>query len=824
MTLLSARPFQWQRPMNSQTTANNCQCCACRWARIALDAQVRSISILLVVAGFCNGPSLSAQVLPRANPRPAAHFLEQSTFGPSAADVASVEAMGSGAWLQQQFQAPESVIADGLSGSGVRYQLFLNMANGPDQLRQRMIFALSQIIVVSSNKTGSGPEMTPWVRLLSRSAFGNYRTLLREVTLSPTMGKYLDLAYSRKASSTSSPNENYPRELMQLFSIGLWELNQDGTFKVNALGQALPSYTQSQIKELARALTGWTFPTRPGATPSNSNPEHFVGEMLARTTTHDTGSKTLFGGVTLPAGQSTTLDMEAVIDNIFHHPNVPPFVATRLIRSLVTSNPSPAYIKRVADVFADNGQGVRGDLQAVLTTILTDPEAASFAAEDGRLKDPIMHAIGLGRALGAQISNPSAFDYIFSNLTQSLLAPTTVFSFYSPLAALPGHTDLFGPEFQIYPPALAVQRANFIYSILNGSFSSSFAVDLAPFAAIAGNAAALVDRVNETLMFGRMSPELRDLLLAATNATAATSTRERALGALYLAAISSEYSVYSDNSGAGSPTVQPPTGLVAVSIIGTTVTLQWKPPLIGPLASSYVMEIGTGPGQVVASLPTGSPSPRVSFDAPRGAYYVRIHTISGAAKSRASSEIRVYVNMATGPTAPANLLGLVNGSSMTLSWRNTFGGGAPTSLMLDVTGPTMVTIPLGVTETFTFASVPPGNYTFSVRAANAAGSSGASNPVTLTFPTTCSGSPQMPINFVVTTLGNRASVNWTSAARGAAPTRYDVNVTGTYTDRFPTTARTLSGVIGPGTYSLSVRAVNPCGNSGFTAAQTITIR
>jgi predicted phage tail protein len=198
--------------------------------------------------------------------------------------------------------------------------------------------------------------------------------------------------------------------------------------------------------------------------------------------------------------------------------------------------------------------------------------------------------------------------------------------------------------------------------------------------------------------------------------------------------------------------------------------------------------------------------------------------MSGAAKSRASSEIRVYVDMPTGPTAPANLLGLVNGSNLTLSWRNTFGGGAPTSVTLDVTGPLTTTLTLGVAETFSFAGVPPGTYTFSVRATNGFGSSGSSNPVTLTFPTTCSGSPQTPINLFASTSGNTASVTWTPAAGGAAPTRYDVNVTGAYTGRLPTTARALTGVVAPGTYIVSVRAVNPCGNSAFTAAQTITIR
>src|SRR5262249_8899942 len=144
-------------------------------------------------------------------------------------------------------------------------------------------------------------------------------------------------------------NENYPRELMQLFSIGLWQLNQDGTVKLNGQGQPIPTYDQNTVKEHARALTGWTFPTQPGSNARDSNPPYFVGEMLPRVNTHDTGAKTLIDGTILPAGQSTTQDMETLVDVIFNHPNVPPFIATRLIRSLVTSNPSPGYIKRVAD-------------------------------------------------------------------------------------------------------------------------------------------------------------------------------------------------------------------------------------------------------------------------------------------------------------------------------------------------------------------------------------------------------------------------------------------------------------------------------------------
>jgi uncharacterized protein (DUF1800 family) len=191
--------------------------------------------------------------VPPADTRSSAHFLEQATFGPTPADVALVESIGKAAWLDQQFQQPETPIADNSDGNIIRNQLFLNMANAPDQLRQRMIFALSQIIVVSANKTGSGAELAPWIRLLSRHAFGNYRALLRDVTVSPTMGKYLDLVFSRVATATSSPNENYARELMQLFSIGVWDLNQDGTLKRDAAGLPIPSYTQDTIKEVARA-------------------------------------------------------------------------------------------------------------------------------------------------------------------------------------------------------------------------------------------------------------------------------------------------------------------------------------------------------------------------------------------------------------------------------------------------------------------------------------------------------------------------------------------------------------------------------------------
>lgn len=474
----------------------------------------------------------------------AGRFLEMATLGPTPTSIPALQSSGISTWLNQQTNLPESPIADGLDTNQVLDKVFLNMANGADQLRQRMMFALSQTLVVSSRKNNNGFELTPWVRLLSRNAFGNYRTLLYEMTRSPTMGKYLDLANSRKLTTSSAPNENYPRELLQLFTIGLWELNQDGSIKKDANGQPIPTYNQQDIAEYARALTGWTYPTQPGVASATRNPEYFVGQMEFRTESHDTGSKTLLKGLVLPAGQAPELDLVAVVDSVFKHPNLPPFVATRLIRSLVTSNPSPDYIRRVADVFANNGQGVRGDLKAVLTAILMDVEAVGVPTpSQGHLKDPILHILGFGRALGAQITDPSVFQNEFAKLNQRVLTPPTVFSFYSPLSLLPKFSSLYGPEFQIYPPSQALERANILYKILRGDYKEAFKVDLTPYTAVAEDSAALVEKVNQGLLEGRMSPQLKQIILTATDAIVSTDTQQRAMGALFLTAVSSEYSV-----------------------------------------------------------------------------------------------------------------------------------------------------------------------------------------------------------------------------------------------------------------------------------------
>jgi uncharacterized protein (DUF1800 family) len=471
----------------------------------------------------------------------AVRFLEQASFGPTATEVERVKSIGIDAWLGEQLALPETPIPDATGVSQVQSALVRRLAAAPDQLRQRMVFALSQLLVVSSGKNNSADELLPWARLLSRNAFGSFRNLLREVTLSPSMGKYLDLANS-SAPSGANPagaNENYARELLQLFAIGLDKLDPEGQVLRDAQGEPLPTYDQSVVRNLALALTGWTYPTVPGAVARVRNPQWFEGELEARLRSHDRSAKVLFDGVALDPGQTPEDELEAALDAVYGHPNVAPFIATRLIRALVTSNPSPDYIGRVAAAFLASD----GNLGATAVAILTDDDARDDdpAPEQGHLRDPLGHLLALTRALGFPVNDPGLFLYYLELLGQRPLGSPTVFNFYSPLTTLPGRPDLFAPESQIYSPALAVQRASFLYRVLNGEMGTALPVDLAPFVALAADPAALVDAVNARLYFGRMSGELRQTLIAA--AQAAPNPQSRAIGAVWLAAIASEYAV-----------------------------------------------------------------------------------------------------------------------------------------------------------------------------------------------------------------------------------------------------------------------------------------
>jgi uncharacterized protein (DUF1800 family) len=469
---------------------------------------------------------------------PYGRFLEQAAFGPTPSELARVKQLGFDAWLSDQFAMTETAIpmpAEGnLQNADLRAQYLNRLSVAPDQLRQRVSYALGNIIVISMNKNIYPNEIVPYLQILSRNAFGNYRTLLDEITTSSQMGKYLDLANSRKPGPQGGANENYPRELMQLFTLGLVMLNADGTPKLDDAGKPISVYDQNTVQQVALALTGWTFPG-----PQNNNWENFTGPMKPVDVNHDMTEKK-FLGCTLFAGQGTVLDKDQTLDCIFKHPNVAPFVSIRLIRALVTSNPTPAYVGRVSAVFENNGSNVRGDLKAVVRAILMDPEARNDAAtlQGGKLKDAIYHITAFARALGGSTTPTNQLTWTFTQMAQTPLAPPSVFGFYSPLYRI--KSGIVGPEFQIYTPTESVLRGNALWQMISNP-ASDFVLDFKQFSSVADDTQKLIDAVDQTLLYGRMSPALRQQIANAVAAQQDATSRWQI--ALYLAALSGPYTV-----------------------------------------------------------------------------------------------------------------------------------------------------------------------------------------------------------------------------------------------------------------------------------------
>ncbi len=464
-----------------------------------------------------------------------ARLLEQTSFGPTSAGIAQMQQLGVAGYLAQQFALPATPIpvpADNSVGTLQQWQL-ATFSSAPDQLRQRVVHALSQIIVVSANKNIYADAMLPWMNALSQHAFGNYRDLLRDVTKSSSMGKYLDLANSTKPVNGSAANENFPREIMQLFTLGLRKLGPDGTVLVDADNVPVPVYSQADVGQLALALTGWVYAQPPGGPVY----EWHGAPMVPAPANHSTVAKTVLG-VVIPAGQTVQQDLESVLDILMAHPNTAPFIATRLIRSLVVSNPTPGYIQRVADVFNATG----GDLKATVTAIITDVEARNDTptANAGRLKDPILHTCGFLRALDGHFNDPQQLGYLFVYMAQTPLVAPSVFSWFSPLYKIP-KTSLAGPEFQIYSPTEATLRGNFFHYFLTNPTSTDFTVDLSPFQPFGNDMPGLVELVNQKLLHGRMSAAMKQALIAA--ATPGYDAKTRIETVLYLTALSGQYAV-----------------------------------------------------------------------------------------------------------------------------------------------------------------------------------------------------------------------------------------------------------------------------------------
>jgi uncharacterized protein (DUF1800 family) len=478
----------------------------------------------------------------------AARLLEQSTFGPTPQLIAHVQQVGLQGFLNEQFSTAPSTYPTPAANAAIQVvqsKFFTNSLYGQDQLRQRVALALSEIMVISNQKIGNASAFSSYMNILQNDAFGNFSTVLNDVTLSPAMGNYLDMVNNDKPGPNNGPNENYAREVLQLFTIGLAELNPDGSVQLDSSGNPIPTYTQDTIEGFAHTFTGWTFPTMPGKTGQFWNPEYYGGPMIAFDSHHDTGTKLLLNGVTLPAGGTTQGDLTAALQNIFQHPNVGPFIGQQLIQHLVTSNPSPAYVQRVSAVFADNGSGVRGDMKAVITAILLDPEArrgddpTQVQASDGHLKEPLVFMTSLLRAANA-VSDGTNLNWYASDMKQVPFESPTVFNFFPPNNVIAG-TQLLGPEFRIFNSSTSITRVNFVNDLVFGQVAQNTTVDLSPYTGIAGSPDELVDTLGTVLMHSQMPSDMRTTVL--NTVSGISSNKKRAQTAFYLIGGSSQFQV-----------------------------------------------------------------------------------------------------------------------------------------------------------------------------------------------------------------------------------------------------------------------------------------
>lgn len=526
---------------------------------------------------FMPPPAPPALPPPPATQTDAARFLMQATYGPaSAADVAAItgQPTGFGPWLAAQFGQPltshlayidaASAAGEDISSNQVMESFWKQAVTGPDQLRQRVALALSEIMVISDQNSNVDPTgMARYLDVLESDAFGNFRQLLEDVTLDPTMGVYLDMLGNDVGDPANgiNPNENYAREVNQLFSVGLYKLNPDGTLILDPTGLPIPTYDQDVVKGFAQVFTGWTFA---GGDHSDPNNFYFVDAnwrqpMEAWPEHHSPGTKLLLDGVVLPAGQTPQQDLDAALDLIFHHPNVGPFLCRELIQRLVTSNPSPAYVYRCAQAFANDGKGVRGDMQAVIAAILLDYEAraTTFLAQPGygKLREPIVRLGHLLRATSAvppadgkwRIWDTSDPGY---GLDENPLRAPTVFNFFEPTYVQPGaiaQAGLVAPEFKITTDTTVFGTADFLHDIIYYGAAFDPYTIFPDYSSLIGLADSdLLDTVNLVWMANGMSATMRSILataLADPNFSDPNDATTRVRNLLYLIELSPEYVV-----------------------------------------------------------------------------------------------------------------------------------------------------------------------------------------------------------------------------------------------------------------------------------------
>ncbi|MGD0545097.1 MAG: DUF1800 family protein [Candidatus Acidiferrales bacterium] len=499
----------------------------------------------------------------------AARFLDQSSFGPTATSIAHVQQIGLQAALTEQFNQPPTLFSEPPSPGPAQctsnwhctQSEFLNVAVwGNDQLRQRVAMALSEIFVAPTQQNNAMPF---YLNTLAGDAFTNYRTIMQDATLSPAMGDYLNMLNSPKPPTGQIANENYGREMMQLFSLGVNLLNPDGTLQTDSSGNPIPTYTEPQVEAFARAYTGWTNANTDGSTPSSFNYTYnWLHLMVPVENQHDTSQKILLNGTTLPAGQTAEEDLKGALDNIFAHPNIGPFVCRQLIQHLVTGDPSPAYVSRVAAVFADNGSGVRGDMKAVITAILMDSEAragdtqtgdeadATPAVNGGHLREPLLWTMNLLRGLNAPSSSATSYPFVsfmsqaVASVGEAPFSQTSVFNFFPPSYVIP-QTTINAPEFSLENTASVIPRMSLADKIIHNEVSGPM-IDLSATSVIgqqASNPAGLVDYLGMVFMHSQMPSDMRTALISTISAIPSTNLQSRAEVAVYLVVSSAEYKI-----------------------------------------------------------------------------------------------------------------------------------------------------------------------------------------------------------------------------------------------------------------------------------------
>ncbi|MDT8759560.1 DUF1800 domain-containing protein [Sphingomonas psychrotolerans] len=516
-------------------------------------------------------------VTPAPTPTPtftegdAARLARQASFGPTPALVAKIKEVGVNAWLDEQFAATGSTYTDlavevrrdfctsgdtvcsrqHFSRVPVAMRFYSDAVMAPDQLRQRVAFALGQMIVASEQEVNSAAGIAALNQIFLDNAFGNFRDILAKATMLGYMGDYLDMADSNK----SAPSENYARELLQLFSMGPDQLNMDGTPKLDASGARQPNYTSDDIRGVARALTGWTYARLGGAAISDGNARDYSQPMIAVPTRYDSTAKS-FLGTSVAAGATQEASVAAVIDAAFNNASTAPFVSKFLIAHLVTPNPTPAYVGRVAAIFTNNGSGVRGDLKAVVRAILTDAEARTApGAAAGKVKEPVLLMTGLARVIGFT-TDGYAFVNRDTSMGQPVMRAPSVFNFYPTDYPLPGSTTLKSPASKLLNTSNVLRWHNFVYdwtiggdatrsefTVASGLPNSSLTQPLwSGWETFGTDLDSMIARINLLMFANTLTQPQKDALKAAanaiTNADPLIQARKRAQMMLYVAASS----------------------------------------------------------------------------------------------------------------------------------------------------------------------------------------------------------------------------------------------------------------------------------------------